>query len=182
MSRSYKFRDQTKLYFVSFAVVNWLDVFVRREYKDVMVESLQYCIKHKGLEVYAWVIMSSHVHLIIGSTGEPMQGILRDMKRHTAKVILKLIEEHNQESRKEWLLWMFKRAGSRNPHTEIYQFWQHDNHPVELSSNHLMQHKLDYLHQNPVEAGFVEEPWEYLYSSARDYAGSKGLLDITLIE
>ena len=182
MSRSYKFRDQSKLYFVSFAVVNWIDVFVRREYKEIVVESLQYCIKQKGLEVYAWVIMSSHIHSIIGSTKEPLEGILRDMKRHTAKAILKLIEEHNQESRKEWLLWIFRRAGSHNPSTEVYQFWQHHNHPIELSNNFLLEQKLDYLHQNPVEAGFVEEPWEYLYSSARDYAGNKGLVDVILIE
>ncbi|GAB3822394.1 transposase [Pontibacter rugosus] len=189
MSRNYKIRDQTKLYFVSFAVVNWIDLFVRREYKQVVVESLKYCIKHKGLEVYAWCIMSSHVHLLIGSNIEligsniePIEGILRDMKRHTAKVILNMLEEHNQESRKEWLLWMFRRAGSSNPSTDIYQFWQHHNHPIELHNNLIMQQKLDYLHQNPVEAGFVEEPWEYLYSSARDYAGNKGLIDIILIE
>ena len=150
--------------------------------KRLVVESLQYCIKQKGLEVYAWVIMSSHIHSIIGSTKEPLEGILRDMKRHTAKAILKLIEEHNQESRKEWLLWIFRRAGSHNPSTEVYQFWQHHNHPIELSNNFLLEQKLDYLHQNPVEAGFVEEPWEYLYSSARDYAGNKGLVDVMIIE
>ncbi|MBB6612787.1 transposase [Pontibacter sp. Tf4] len=182
MSRNYKIRDQSKLYFVSFAVVNWIDVFVRREYKDVVVESLQYCIRHKGLEVYAWCIMPSHVHLIIGSNKEPIEAILRDMKRHTAKAILQMIEEHNQESRKEWMLWMFQRAGSKNPSIEKFQFWQHHNHPIELSSNQMMEQRLDYLHQNPVEAGFVEEPWEYLYSSARDYTGNKGLVDIILIE
>jgi REP element-mobilizing transposase RayT len=182
MSRNYKIRDQTKLYFVSFAVVNWIDVFVRREYKEIVVDSLKYCIEHKGLEVYAWCIMSSHVHLIIGSSGQPIEAILRDLKRHTSKTILKTIEEHNQESRKEWLLWMFRRAGSRNPNNDTYQFWQQHNHPIELSDNQIMQQKLDYLHQNPVEAGIVEEPWEYLYSSARDYAGNKGLIDIIFIE
>jgi len=124
MSRSYKIRDQSKLYFISFAVVNWIDVFVRREYKDIVVDSLRYCIQQKGLEVYAWCIMSSHVHLIIGSSKDALEAILRDMKRHTSKTILKAIEQHNQESRKEWLLWMFKRAGSRNPNNEVYQFWQ----------------------------------------------------------
>ena len=182
MSRNYKIRDQSKLYFVSFAVVNWIDVFVRREYKDVVVESLQYCIKHKGLEVYAWCIMTSHIHLIIGSNKEPMEDILRDLKRHTAKSILGMIEAHNQESRKEWMLWMFRRAGSRNPSIETFQFWQHHNHPIELSDNQMMQQRLYYLHHNPVEAGFVEAPQEYRYSSAIDYAGEKGLVDVTLIE
>ena len=77
---------------------------------------------------------------------------------------------------------MFRRAGSKNPKNEVYQFWQQNNHPIELSNNHMIQQRLDYLHLNPVEAGFVEEPWEYLYSSARDYAGNKGLLDVILIE
>ncbi len=116
MSRNYKFRDQDKLYFVSFATVNWIDaamgmVFTRNLYKNIVVDSLSYCIAHKGLELYAWCIMTNHVHLIIGSQNLPMQDILRDMKRHTAKAILKAIEENIQESRKDWMLWMFKRAG-----------------------------------------------------------------------
>ncbi|WP_317042800.1 transposase [Catalinimonas alkaloidigena] len=87
MSRNYKFRDQEKLYFVTFSVVNWIDVFVRREYKDIVVASLRYCINHKGLEVYAWCIMTSHVHLITRTMGERLEDILRDLKRHTAKAI-----------------------------------------------------------------------------------------------
>ena len=109
MSRNYKIADQRKLYFVSFATVNWIDVFIRREYKDIIVDSLKYCQQNKGLELYAWCIMSSHVHLIIGTVGSKMEDILRDLKRHTSKTILKAIEEHPQESRKEWMLWMFER-------------------------------------------------------------------------
>jgi putative transposase len=182
MSRTYKIRDQQKLYFVSFATVNWIDVFIRREYKDIVVASLSYCIGHKGLEVYAWCIMSSHVHLIIGSTGAKMEDILRDLKRHTAKALLKAIAGHNQESRKEWMLWMFERAGKRNPNNSKYQFWQQHNQPIELWSNELMDQKLHYLHRNPVEAGWVEEPEHYLYSSARDYAGVKGLVEVKILE
>jgi putative transposase len=104
MSRNYKIRDQNKLYFVSFATVNWIDVFIRKEYKDIMVESLKFCQQNKGLELYAWCIMSSHVHMIIGTTGQKMEDILRDMKRHTSKAILKAIADHPQESRKDWML------------------------------------------------------------------------------
>lgn len=123
MSRNYKIRDQDKLYFVSFAAVNWIDVFVRPIYKDIIVDSLKYCIVEKGLEVYAWCIMTSHVHLIIGQSGEgKLEDIIRDLKRHTSKSTLKSIEENHQESRKEWLLWMFERAGKRNPNNKKYQF------------------------------------------------------------
>jgi len=181
MSRNYKFRDQEKLYFVSFATVNWIDVFVRREYKDIVVDSLKYCMEHKGLQLYAWCIMTSHVHLIIGTVGNKMEDILRDMKRHTAKTILKAIGDNSQESRKEWMLWMFAQAGKRNPNNETYQFWQQHNHPIELSTNEMMDQKLEYLHNNPVEAGFVSESWEYWYSSARDYCGKKGLIETKFI-
>jgi len=101
MSRNYKIRDQTKLYFVSFATVNWIDVFIRPLYKDIIVESIKFCINQKGLEVYAWCIMSSHVHLIIGSQDQRIEDIIRDLKRHTSKESLKAIEENQQESRKE---------------------------------------------------------------------------------
>ena len=181
MSRNYKFRDQQKLYFISFATINWIDIFIRREYKDIIVDSLKYCIAQKGLEVYAWCIMSSHVHLIIGTSDQKMQDIIRDIKRHTSKTILKAITENMQESRKEWMLWMFKKAGEYNPNNKQYQFWQQHSQPIELYNNEIMQQKLHYLHENPVVTGIVEEPWHYLYSSARDYAGIKGLINIKQI-
>ncbi|WP_317042488.1 transposase [Pontibacter flavimaris] len=83
MSRKYKIRDQRKLYFVSFSVVYWIDVFIREEYRQVLLDSLSYCTQHKGLEVYAYCIMTSHMHLIIGSQQEPLQNILRDFKSYT---------------------------------------------------------------------------------------------------
>jgi REP element-mobilizing transposase RayT len=182
MSRNYKIRDQQKLYFISFATINWIDVFIRREYKDIIVDSLKYCMEKKGLEVYAWCIMSSHVHLIIGTIGEKMEDIIRDHKRHTSNTILKAMSKNLEESRREWMLWMFERAGKKNPNNEKYQFWQQHNNPIELWNNEVMEQKLNYLHNNPVEAGIVEEAWEYLYSSARDYCGKKGLIDIKYID
>jgi REP element-mobilizing transposase RayT len=180
MGRKYIFHDSQQLYFVSFATVNWIDVFVRRIYFEIMVASINYCIENKGLEVYAWCIMPSHVHLIISSETHALSDIIRDLKRHTSKTLLKTIEGNPQESRREWMLWMFNRAGTRNPNIEKYQFWQQDNHPVELSTNEMLDQRLDYLHFNPVEAGLVDEPEKYLYSSAIDYAGGKGFVKVLL--
>ncbi|MEN0054101.1 MAG: transposase [Mucilaginibacter sp.] len=181
MSSNYKFHDQERPYFVTFTVIRWIDVLTRREYKDIIVDSLKYSIENKGLQLYAWVIMSNHVHLIIGTNNKPMQDILRDIKRHTSKAIIKAISENLQESRREWMLWFFEREGKNNVNNERYQFWQQGSHPVELSSNGIMDQKLEYLHSNPVTAGWVNEPEQYLYSSAIDYAGGKGLIDIVLI-
>jgi REP element-mobilizing transposase RayT len=61
MSRNYKFHNPEGLYFVSFAVVGWLDVFTRNEYKDLIVESLEFCQQSKGMEIHAWCIMTNHV-------------------------------------------------------------------------------------------------------------------------
>jgi putative transposase len=181
MSRNYKFHNQERPYFVTFSVIRWIDVFTRREYKHILVDSLKYCRANNGLELYAWVIMSNHVHLIIGTKDKPMQDILRDIKRHTSKTLTKAISENMQESRREWMLWFFEREGKGNPNNEQYQFWQQGSHPIELWSNEVIDQKLDYLHDNPVTAGWVDEPEHYLYSSARDYAGGKGLIDIILM-
>lgn len=181
MSRNYKISDLSQLHFISFAIVHWIDVFTRPAYKMIVVNSLNYCIHNKGLEVYAWCIMSNHVHLIIGSQAAKQSDIIRDLKKHTAKTILKAIIDNPQESRREWMLWMFERAGKRNINNTTYQFWQQHNQPIELNSNFLMEQKLDYIHNNPVEAGFVREPQKYPYSSAIDYAGGKGLVKVTLL-
>jgi putative transposase len=122
--------------------------------------------------------MTNHVHLMIGSQGALLQDIMRDFKRHTAKKLLKTIEENQTESRREWILWMMERAGKKNPNNEKYQFWQQNNQPILIQDAKMLAQKLDYLHNNPVEAGFVDESWEYTYSSAKDYAGKIGILDI----
>ena len=181
MARKYAFRDSTQLYFVSFATVNWIDVFVRRQYCDIVVDSLRYCMDHKKLELYARCIMSSHVHLIVSAPDGNLSDIFRDMKRHTAKKILELIADDAQESRRYWMLWMFERAAEKNSNNEHYQFWQQHNQPIELSTNEMRSQRLNYLHNNPVVSGAVDEPQHYLYSSCRDYCGEKGLLPVILL-
>ncbi len=182
MSSKYKIRDQSLPYFVSFATVYWLDLFIRNEYREVLLDSIRYCQKEKGLEVYAWCIMTSHVHLIIGTSGNRIEDILRDFKSHTSRMLRKSIAEHPQESRREWLLWMMERAGKKNGNNKGFQLWQQDNHPIELWDNYMSKQKLEYLHQNPVVSGFVSLSQDYVYSSARDYAGEKGLLEIKFLE
>ncbi|MFN8237789.1 MAG: transposase [Chitinophagales bacterium] len=183
MSRRYKFTDNEELYFISFAVVNWIDLFIRDEYKEVLMKSIQYCQHNKDLDVYAYCIMTSHVHLIIGSRGNPMSNIMRDLKRHTSEELRKAIQRHPKKSRKEWMIQMMEEAGRQNSNNRGFQLWQQDNHPIALSTEKIMHQKLDYLHDNPVEAGFVEEAEDWLYSSAKQYyTGQKGRIDIIQIE
>jgi len=181
MSRKYKIRDNDKLYFVSFATIYWIDVFTRNEYREVLLDSMRFCQKEKGLEVYAWCLMPNHVHLILGSNQNPLEGIIRDMKAFTSRRLRQVISESEQESRKEWIVWMMQRAGQKNKNNYDWQFWRQDNHPIELYDWAITKQKLDYLHNNPVAAGFVDDAAAWLYSSARDYSGGKGLLEIQLL-
>jgi putative transposase len=181
MSNKYKFNDNTNLYFVSFAVVYWIDLFIRNEYHGILLDSHKYCQRHKGLDIYAWCIMTSHVHLIIGSETNKLQDIMRDFKAYTSHALRKCIEVNERESRKEWMLWMMKRAGMKNSNNKDWQLWQQDSHPIQLFNAEITKQKLDYLHNNPVVAGFVNKAEEYVYSSAADYYGKCGLLDIRLL-
>jgi REP element-mobilizing transposase RayT len=124
--------------------------------------------------------MSNHVHLIIGSNNEALEDILRDMKKVTSKAIIKAIEENPQESRKEWMLWLFERAGRKNSNNAKFQFWQQHNQPEVLNNKYAVEQKLNYIHNNPVKAGFVDNPVNYPYSSAIDYAEGKGLVKVIL--
>ncbi len=181
MSRNYKFHNKEGIYFVSFATVYWIDVFIRRVYFDYIVDNLNNCIEKKGMIVFAWFIMPSHLHLMFKSTTQAPQDLLRDFKSFTSKGMVKHIEENPQESRKEWMLNSFKKAALNNSNNTNNQFWQQHNQPIEVWSNDIIDQKKNYIHQNPVEAGFVENDYEYLYSSARDYAEIKGLVNIEKI-
>ena len=182
MSRNYKFHNPEGVYFVSFAVVEWIDVFTRNEYKDILLDSLRYCHQEKGMEIYAWCIMSNHVHLIFSNMkDEKPELILGNFKRFTSKAIVAAIKENLQESRKDWLLKQFEEAGKKSSNVKQYQLWRHDNKPIELWSNKVIDEKLNYIHKNPVEEGLVFKAEQYVYSSAVDYAGEKGLLNIVLI-
>ncbi|MGS2765277.1 REP-associated tyrosine transposase [Sinomicrobium sp. M5D2P9] len=182
MSRNYKFYNPEGLYFVSFAVVEWLDVFTRNVYKNLLLESLAFCQREKGMEIIAWCIMTNHVHLVFRSVkGQHPALLLGDFKRFTSKAVVKAIQNNPRESRKEFLLEQFKKAAEKSSNVDSHQFWRHDNKPIELWSNKVIQEKVSYVHNNPVEAGLVFKPQDYVYSSATDYAGGKGLLDNIIV-
>ena len=181
MSRKYKFYNKEGLYFVSFATINWIDLFVREQYFTIVVESLDYCRKNKGMEIYCWCIMPSHIHLIIRAKENNPDAVLGKFKEYTSKKLQKEIEGNQQESRREWMLKTMEQAGQKSSNVKNRQLWQHHNKPIELWSPEVIDQKVDYIHNNPVEAGFVAEPWHWKYSSAVDYSGGKGLLEIDFI-
>jgi putative transposase len=176
----FKIRNQNAPHFVTFAVVDWLNVFTRPEYKNIIVDSLKFCHDKKGLIIHCWVIMSNHVHFNVSAAeGFLLSNILRDFKKYTSTKLLFEIRKNPKDSRKTWMFKHFELAGEKNSRNRFYQFWRQDNHPVELDDEGKIFFTTRYIHNNPVVSGDVEYPEEYLYSSARDYKNRKGLLPIT---
>ncbi len=176
----YKIFDQNACYFLTLTVVDWVDLFTRREYKIVLTDSLNYCVKNKGLEVFAWVIMSNHVHLMVRAKQEfRLSDIMRDFKKHTSKTFISIMEEIG-ESRKDWLLHKFSFEAGRSGRANNYKVWRDDNHAICMDDTQWIIQRLHYIHQNPVRQMIVRNAQEYLFSSAIDYAEGKGLVEITL--
>ena len=157
-------------------VMHWIDLFSRKIQRDIYIDSLKYCIQNKGLNVYAYCIMSNHVHLIV-NCNEPfiLKDTIRDLKKYTSKAAIREII-NGKESRRKWMLDIFKKEGEKDPKNKIYKVWQSGNHAIELFSEKFTWEKINYIHRNPVEAGLVKYPDQWLYSSASNYAAKEDLI------
>jgi putative transposase len=172
LSERYKASKEPAYYYMTCTVVGWIDVFSRDIYRQILIESLQFCIANKGLHINAYVFMTNHIHLIGWvEEGAVLSEVMRDFKRHTGKAMIEAINT-GVESRKEWLLYLFKYHGSIAQNRTQHQFWQDGFHPIEVYSDSVTLQKLQYLHNSPVRAGYVLEPEMWVYSSAAQYAGA----------
>ena len=180
MSEKYKIWDQKKAYFLTMSVVGWIDVFTRKNHKLAIISSLKYCQKEKGLAIFGYCLMPSHLHLIARAENNfSLSDILRDFKKFTSKAILTQIQTEN-ESRRDWMMEYFRKAPERLNGRTIFQFWQEGNHAEEINSNRFFNEKLQYIHNNPVKELIVEKPEDFLFSSARNFAGLDNYLEITV--
>jgi putative transposase len=181
MSTKYRFHKPDAAYFISFATVNWVNLFTQEIYAQILIDSIIFCRKNKGMELFAYCIMPNHVHMIFQSLNNDAAGLIRDFKGYTSKKIIATIKENPLESRKEYLLNMFEAAGAKRSNVKKYQLWQHDNMPIELYSDKVIKQKFDYIHQNPVKAGLVFNAIDWKYSSASNYYGDNSVVEIDLI-
>jgi putative transposase len=181
MGDAYQIKDQSAAHFLTFQIVDWIDIFTRQNYRDIVVGSFNYSVLNKGLKVHSWVIMSNHIHCILSSSVSKLSDTVRDLKGFTSREIIKVVENSN-ESRKYWMLKQFSHHANSHNRNEKYQLWTHENHAEELSPlvPEKGKIKLNYIHQNPVRAGIVLQPEHYLYSSAVDYCGGKGLINVEI--
>lgn len=176
MSVRYKIRDQQGLNYLTCVITGWVDLFSRKVYRDIVLDSWRYCQEHKGFQVHAYVFMTNHLHLI-ASCKKPyrLEDVMRDWKAYTARQIIDyLLDESKVESRREWLLYLFSYFARGKKHKQTYQIWQHDNHPIELYSEQVIAQKMNYIHMNPVRNGSVEAPEDWRYGSAPFYVAAVG--------
>ncbi|HEY4786479.1 MAG TPA: transposase [Bacteroidales bacterium] len=180
MSTGYQIKVQDAPYYLTLQVVDWVDIFTRDVYKRLIIDNLRYCQQNKGFEVFAYVIMTNHIHIIVRSLTNNLSGTIRDFKSYTSKELLKQIALET-ESRRDWMLDIFSKAARQHERNSQFQLWSHENHAEQLWSNEFICEKIDYIHQNPVRAGIVSKPEDYIYSSARNYAGMEVVLDVVVL-
>ena len=180
-SENYRVNNQNATYFLTFTVTDWVDVFTRLNYRNIIVDSLEYCVRNKGLRIFAWCLMTNHIHIVC-MFDDPfkMSDFVRDFKQFTAKSLLKEIQSE-PESRRDWMLYRFEYAGKFDNRVKQYRFWQDKSHPIELNTLEMINERVDYIHNNPVKNGLVAEPEDYLFSSARNYAGLSSVIDVEVI-
>ena len=159
MRSRYLIHEPDRAHFITCTIVEWLPVFNSAACCEIVVNSLAYCQKQKGLKIYAWVILDNHLHAILAALD--LSSVLRDFKSFTA---LKIIEQLGLENR-HWLLNQLGYYCSEHK-SQRYQIWQEGSHPQSIQTDEVMLQKLNYLHHNPVKRSMVVAPEHWRYSSA----------------
>jgi putative transposase len=176
MRSRYKIAETASPHFITCTTVEWLPVFTRPTYLDIITASLIFCRQHKGLRLHAYVVLDNHLHLIVSA--DNLSQVIQDFKRHTAKEILAAANQEN----KQWLLRQFEFYKGIYKKKSQHQVWQEGVHPQAITAEDMLKQKLDYIHYNPVRLGLVDRPEDWRYSSARNYLGQDGVLEIDLLE
>ncbi|HGZ70621.1 MAG TPA: transposase [Nitratifractor sp.] len=173
MGRSrYKIYEPTHPHFLTCTILNWLPIFTRKESVQIIIDSLKYLQKEENLKLYAYVILENHLHLIAQS--DDIAKSMRHFKSFTAKELLKLLQKENANT----LLEQFRFYKKAHKKDREYQIWQEGYQPKLIQSDAMMIAKINYIHENPVKRGYVDEAKHWRYSSARDYEGIKGLIEV----
>ncbi len=173
MGRSrYKIYEPTYPHFITCTILHWIPIFTRTQTTDIIFDSLKYLQQTDNLKLYSYVILENHLHLIASS--DDIGKSMRKFKAHTAKEILKLLQENNIKTILEQLAF-YKKAHKKNT---TYQLWQEGIQPKLIKDDKMMIDRINYIHNNPVKRGYIEEARYWRYSSARDYEDIKGLIEI----
>jgi REP element-mobilizing transposase RayT len=172
MGRSrYKITEPQLPHFVTLTVLHWIPVFTRPDTVNILLDSLRF-LSRDGLRIYAWVVLENHCHFVLQSPA--LDKDIARLKSWTASNLIQYLAEHNVRQILDQLAF-YKKAHKDD---RAYQFWQEGVHPELIQGEYMMRQKIEYIHQNPVKRGYVDAAEHWRYSSARDYAGVPGLLEV----
>ena len=162
-------------HFLTCTVVNWLPIFGDPSIAQIILDSWTFLQDRNRLEIYAYVIMENHLHLIASS--DHLSKEIGDFRSFTARKIIDLLKERNAQH----VLGQLALHKLQHKKDRIYQMWQEGSHPQLIQSEDVMRQKIEYVHHNPVRRGYVDDPTHWRYSSARCYEGQAGLLEVALV-
>jgi len=167
-----KVYEPTHPHFITCTVLHWLPIFTNQESVQILIDSLSHLQKNDNLTIFSYVILENHLHLIAQS--DDIRKSMQKFKAFTAYELLKLLQKQNATT----LLKQFAFHKKAHKIKSTYQIWEEGFHPKLIISEKMMLEKINYIHQNPVKRGYIEEAEHWRYSSARDYQGIKGLLEV----
>lgn len=166
----FKFKEEPYPYFITCTVVNGISLFAYQDISKIIIKSIKHLQNKEKIEVYAYVIMHNHIHMIIESDQLPDK--MRKFKSYTARSIIDYLKEYN---RRYFLSELKAYKHSRHKDSE-YQVWQDGVHPKQISNAIMMKQKIKYIHYNPIKAGFIKLAEHWKYSSARNYSGGDSVI------
>jgi REP element-mobilizing transposase RayT len=182
LKEGYPIIDQFATHFLTLEVCGGIDLFTKKVYRDILIDAFKYAQQHHQLILNGYVIMCNHIHLVGRANDQQkktLSDIIRDFKKFTHHTMFPIIES-GQEERQGWMIHQFAYFGKYNPNNESKQIWTNNNHPEECFTKEFTDVKLNFIHQNPVRAGIVGKAEDYIYSSASNYAGKGGILDVEI--
>lgn len=156
------------VFFTTFIIVDWVDVFTRQCYRDVLIENLNFYHQQRGLRIYGYVVMTNHMHILLQQPEGNLSATIRDFKKMTARTIADMVTAEPESRRKDWLLHRFEWNAGKRANTANHQVWIHGSSTEVIWSRPVFEQKLYYTHMNPVRAGWVSRPEDWRYSSAAD--------------
>ena len=177
MRDRYKIIEKDQLYFLTMSVVEMISIFTNPDYMNIIIENFQFYQKEQHLKIYSYVIMDNHLHIIASHKDNLVQKI-QNFKSFTAKKILKKL----QSDKKKWVLDLFELYKKKYKIKSKYQFWQEGNHPKQIQNVEMFNQKVEYIHYNPVKRGLVSNELDWIYSSARDFAGLEGIFGLDKLD
>jgi REP element-mobilizing transposase RayT len=159
-------------YFMTCTIVGWLPVFTRQEAVRILFDCWKFLRENKEFKLYGYVVLENHIHLVASAPDLP--NVMKSFKMYTACQIIDLLERLKATV----LLQQLRDYKLAHKTDSEYQVWQEGSMPKRIGHSEVMRQKLEYMHYNPVKRGYVDDPLHWRYSSARNYAGLQGLVDV----